>query len=315
VSRRDDVLKAAIAFDGTARTYNSGSIAHGTANFGLDADCGVVLDRRSWKELGPDGDSKGPSDAVESVRSLVRESLQESYPDVKTRLTKRSIKISFNDPLPNELDPTVDLIVGLTRAEGALWIPNLESGDWDASDPEKHTELLNSDPKSLRVTRARIVRLAKCWNSQFSVPGMCSFNIEALALGSTTEGVGLARGLFAFFEYSAKDLSNRATPDPAGVSKAIKVNIDRTVLVSRIEKARDLLDTALSDDDDEMKVRDALAELYWKHLEPMTGSVSKGAFAASMREGNDGLRMTSALTLAASGGVTLKTTRSYGAES
>jgi len=312
VSRRDEVLKAAIAFSGTARTYNSGSIAHGTANFGLDADCGVVLDRRSWKELGPDGESKGPSDVVESVRSLVRESLQETYPDVKTRLTKRSIKISFNDPLPNELDPTVDLIVGLTRAEGALWIPNIKSNDWDASDPEKHTELLTSEPKSLRVTRARIIRLAKCWNSQFSVPGMCSFNIEALALASTVEGVGVARGLLAFFEYSAVDLSKRATPDPAGVSSAIKVNIDRADLVSRIEKARDFLDAALNNDDDDKQVRDALAELYWEHLEPSKASESKGAFAAALREGNDGVRMTSALTLAASGGVGFKTSRSYG---
>src|ERR1019366_2277660 len=163
-SRRDEALKAANDFTGVARTYYSGSIAHGTANLGLDADCGVVLDRRSWKELGPDGECKGPADVVEDVRVLVRDSLQENYPDLKTRLTKRSIKISFNSPLSNELDPSVDLIVGLTRAEGAQWIPNLESNDWDPSDPEKHTALLTADPKSLRVTRARIIRLVKCWN-------------------------------------------------------------------------------------------------------------------------------------------------------
>src|ERR1019366_10622991 len=114
------------------------------------------------------------------------------------------------------------------------------SNDWDPSDPEKHTALLTADPKSLRVTRARIIRLVKCWNQQFSKPGMCSFNIGALALMSSVEGVGVAPGLLAFFEYSAIDLVKHLTPDPAGVSNAIKINIDRDVLVSRLESARDL---------------------------------------------------------------------------
>jgi len=311
-SRRDEVLKSAVGFAGVARTYHSGSIAHGTANYGLDADCGVVLDRRSWKELGPDGDSRGPGEVVESVRTYVRESLQEAFPELGTRLTKRSIKLSFNSPLSNGLDPSVDLIVGLTRADGALWIPNLETDDWDPSDPEKHTALLVADPKALRVTRARIIRLAKCWNQQYPKPGMCSFNIEALALPSTVEDVGVVPGLFAFFEYSASDLAERLTPDPAGVSKAIKVNIERDVLVKRIETAKNLLASALDDDTDDVQVREALAELYWRHLDPPQGSASKAAIAASLREGNSGVRMTSALSLAATGGAGLKSTRSYG---
>jgi len=224
-ARREEVLTVASGFSGVARTYHSDSIAHGTANSGLDGDCGVVLDRRSWKELGPDGDSKGPAEVVETMRTLVLEALRETYSDMTTRLTKRSIKLTFNDPLSNELDPSVDLIVGLTRAEGALWISNLETDDWNASDPEKHTALLTADPKALRVTRARIIRLAKCWNQQYSKPGMCSFNIEALALLSTIEGVGTARGLLTFFEFAASDIAKRLTPDPAGVSKPIKINI------------------------------------------------------------------------------------------
>jgi len=310
--RRDEVLTAASDFSGVARTYLSGSIAHGTANYGLDADCGVVLDRRKWKDLGPDGDSIGPAQVVESVRSHVRETLQETYPELGTRLTKRSIKLSFNCPLSNGLDPSVDLIVGLARADGALWIPNLETDDWDPSDPEKHTALLTEDPKSLRVTRARIIRLAKCWNQQYSMPGMCSFNIEALALLSTVKDVGVVPGLLAFFEYSGTDLAKRLTPDPAGVSKSIKVNIERDILVKRIESAKDLLVSAIDDDPDDVQVREALAELYWKHLDPPQESESKAAIAASLRKGNSGVRMTSSLSLAATGEVGLKTTRSYG---
>jgi len=141
---------------------------------------------------------------------------------------------------------------------------------------------------------------------------MCSFNIEALALACIAEGVGVATGLFNFFEYSAKDLSKRLTPDPAGVSKAIKINIDQDVLVSRIEKARDLLGTALDNDDDEQSVRVSLEELYWKYLEPSPESESKAAFAATLRKGNDGVRMASSLTLSSTDGVGFKTSRSYG---
>ncbi len=52
--RRGLVLAAAAKFPGMLRSYNSGSIAHGTANSELDADCGIVLDRREYPELGPD---------------------------------------------------------------------------------------------------------------------------------------------------------------------------------------------------------------------------------------------------------------------
>src|SRR4051812_25596450 len=60
-ARRDAVLGAASTFPAVLRTFFSGSLAHGTANCpvhrrdkGLDADCGVVLDRRFWTWLGPD---------------------------------------------------------------------------------------------------------------------------------------------------------------------------------------------------------------------------------------------------------------------
>jgi hypothetical protein len=54
--RRRRVLKHAKSFPGIRGTFNSGSIAHGTANSDLDADCGVILDRRTYPDLGPDGD-------------------------------------------------------------------------------------------------------------------------------------------------------------------------------------------------------------------------------------------------------------------
>jgi hypothetical protein len=310
--RRDDALGYAEGFNGVARTYVSGSIAHGTANSGLDADGGIVLDRRTWTGLGPDGDDVGPCEVVEEVRETVRTSLKEAYPGIKSRLSKRAIVFKVHEELSNGLDPSVDLIVGLQRAGGGLWIPNLEKDSWDPSDPICHTKLLTADPKTLRVTRARVVRLGKCWNSQYSDPGMCSFNIEALALACVEDGMTVAAGLAAFFKYAAGDVKAHNTPDPANVSKPIKLKIEREVMVGRLESARDLVQSALDNDSDETAVRTALADLYWKHLDPPANAESKAALANQLREGNAGLRMGSALAVGSGSGAALKTGRAYG---
>lgn len=137
--RRDNVLGTAISYSGALRTYTSGSVAHRTANDDTDADCGVVLDRRHYPNLGPDGGNEGPAEIVEALRTHLREELKADHPDIAFRLSKRAIRATLNEPLSDGTDPTVDLILALTRKEGALWIPNLERPGWDASDPECHT--------------------------------------------------------------------------------------------------------------------------------------------------------------------------------
>ena len=52
-NRRDTVLTKAMDYPGSLRTYKSGSIAHRTANQDTDADCGLVLDRRSFPRTWP----------------------------------------------------------------------------------------------------------------------------------------------------------------------------------------------------------------------------------------------------------------------
>ena len=311
-SRRDEVLLIAGRYAGALRTYTSGSIAHRTANDDTDADCGVVLDRRSYQELGPDGDKGPPNEIVENVRSFIRDGLKEKHPNIAFRLTKRTIKVTYNEPLLNGSDPSVDLIVALTRAAGALWIPNLERKRWDASDPECHTRLLTAEPAGLRRMRAKVIRLAKAWNKQYSKPGLCSFNIEALALESIKGETAVADGLAVFFKHAASDLSKRQTPDPAGVSAPIKTLEDREVVVGRLNKTSENLQTALKSGN-ENSSRDALADIYWVYVEPSAGSSSKAAFAKALREGNSAVKIVpGGLSLASAGGIELKTTRAYG---
>lgn len=308
--RRDHVLAVARRFPGALRTYCSGSIAHGTANDDTDADCGVVLDRRSYTALGPDGEGEGPGDVVEEMRTLLRDELRDVYPDIAFRITKRAIKITFNQPLLSGCDPSVDLIVALTRVSEGLWIPNMKRPGWDASDPERHTELLVDEPKSRRVTRARVVRLAKAWNGQSAKKGLASFNIEVLALRCVEKGVGVSRSLAGFFDYASRDLAERLTPDPAGISGPIKLLLDRDVVVGRLQRAADLMERALADPDDAEAVRDALADLSPKLLLPPEGGESKAAFAAAARSGRLGFSSTAGLVVGT--GPLIKPTRAFG---
>ena len=144
------------------------------------------------------------------------------------------MKITYHEPLANGDDPTVDLIIALNRKGEGLWIPNLELSRWDASHPERHTELMRNEPGSLRRTRAKVVRLAKAWNVQYSKPGMSSFNITALALECIDEGMGVASGLAEFFNHAARELPRHLTADPAGLSPPVKLLVDRDAVVSRL---------------------------------------------------------------------------------
>jgi len=169
-ARRDLVLGIALRYPGALRTVTSGSVAHRTVNHPVvDADGGVVLDRRTYPDLGPDSEKKlGPDEIVPKVCDFVRAEVIKKYPEANCKSTKRAILITFNEPMvtsehPDEKqDPSVDVIVALTRANDAagLWIPNLEQRCWDASHPEKHTELLNSGSAELQRVRRRAIRLA-----------------------------------------------------------------------------------------------------------------------------------------------------------
>ncbi len=308
--RRDRVLSIARRFPGTLRTYVSGSIAHGTANEDTDADCGVVLDRRAYPDLGPDGDDAGPREVVERVRTLLRQSMGTDE-GVAYRLTKRAIKVTFSNSVHGQ-NPSVDLIVALTRLdEPGLWIPNLESGGWDASHPEKHTELFSSGRQELRRVRAQATRLAKAWNKQFADPAFCSFNLEVFAWHAVTAAVSLGEALHMLFAYGASDLSTRNTHDPAGVSRPIRTLIDRDQAVTRIRRAAALMEQALEADDEE-EIREALAKLFPDYVPAPGAPASKAKLVDALRRANAGLTFGAGGLHLGGTGKPLKPTRAYG---
>lgn len=310
-ARRKQVLDVARQHPGVLRTFSSGSIAHGTANGDTDADCGVVLDRRVYQGLGPDGDGVGPEDAVEKVRDLLRGELSEEE-DIGFRLTKRAIKVTFDEPIDGQ-DPSVDLIVGLERREAAgIWIPNLERGSWDPSHPEKHTQLFAARPRKVRRVWARATRLAKGWNKQFSRPAVCSFNLEVFAWRAVEEDMSLSEALHELLSHGAAELKERNTPDPAGVSKPIKTLIDRQQAATRLERAAAQMAEAREAGDDEEALRAALAKLFPDYVKPPEASASKAGFADALRRGNAGLTIGAGGLEVGGREGELKPTRSYG---
>ncbi|HVP03708.1 MAG TPA: hypothetical protein VMT10_14150 [Solirubrobacteraceae bacterium] len=312
-ARREVVLQAASRFPGALRTFRSGSVAHGNVNNPVDdADGGMVLDRRVYVQLGPDSvDREGPQEIVREVRDHVMAIVRESYPSARSELTKRAILIRFDEPDGDGVDPSVDLVVALTRkdAEG-IWIPNRDEDDWNASHPEEHTRLLTGGGKNLRVHRARVIRLAKAAIKHDPIPALISFNVEALALEHITKVRLLAEALQSFFAAAASSISTSLTQDPAGVSGEIKLpdGMTRQRSAKRLGHFASKLQEAIDHSDDLGSVETALAELYPEQL-PNAQRSGKTRLAEAIRRADEsGIRRGLSIAPAAS----FKTTNSYG---
>jgi hypothetical protein len=310
--RRDLVKSAAMRLDGALRTFNSGSVAHGFVNGPVsDVDCGVVLDRRTYPTLGPDGNNGGPEEIIDELCSIVRDHIRGQYPSARVAKMKRGIKVTFNAPLEDQ-DPTVDLIVTLPRnnADG-LWVPNRDDDSWDASHPEKHTALFSTGSKKLIALRARVVRLAKAWNKQWAEPALSSFNIAALAWEFVTdEECSVEEALAGFFAYARDEIEKGDTKDPAGVSEPIALRGTRETAVMRLSGAADQTRRALDDPENEKTVRDALSSVFRDYVDPP--AESKSALAAILRSGNSGVRATATGLTLTGAGAHLKTTPAFG---
>lgn len=308
--RRDVAKKAALQFRGSLRAFNSGSVAHGTANDPIsDADCGVVLDRRHHTTVGPHGD--GPVDVVEEMVEFIEPLVKAAYPMAKVTTTKRAVLVEVNEPIDDE-DPSVDLIVGLNRAEDdALLIPHLDADRWNPSHPEKHTALLAGKPDDLRVHRARVLRLAKAAvKNDGDKAVMCSFNIEALALEHVADASAtLAASLHKLFERSARSIRTRLTPDPAGVSPPIKLpsGVSQESAARRLEFFASKVKEAMEAPDRAAALA-ALAEIYGPQL-PDAPKSSKAMLADELRRNERGAATVGAFGVTAG---TLRTVRSFG---
>ncbi|WP_205326637.1 hypothetical protein [Glycomyces sp. YM15] len=304
------VRKVAIGYEGARRTYASGSLAVHTMNHPVtDGDSGLVLDRRCYPQLGPEGGGEYPQEVVDDLCKFLGPLVREEYPKARVCTSKRGPKFYFGCPI-NGQDPTVDMVVALTRREGnGLWIPNLAKNTWEPSDPEGHVTLLNSGTASHRSIRRKIIRLAKAWNKQFGEPGVSSFMLSVWAYEFVEPGMGVADGLQTFFAKAAGRLkAHQATPDPAGVSANLKLLLPANNVQRRLQKAAEALEEALLADGDEDAVAAALGRIFWKYVDsPKTNQLAAAVQLLSSRSA------VPAAVLGVSGpAVLIPPTRSYG---
>ena len=170
-----------------------------------------------------------------------------------------------------------------------------------------------ADPANLRVHRARVLRLAKaavCDDGD--KPVMCSFNIEALALEHViTVRPTFAESLETLFAGAAASIAKELTPDPAGVSKPIKLpeGVTRDAASRRLA----FFDACVAEARAASTRADALAALV-KIYRPQLPSVPpspKSKIADELRRSERGAATTGAFGGAAAA---LKPTRSFGGD-
>lgn len=309
-TRRDLVAAKAMSLRGTLRQYSSGSVAHGNVTAPInDADGGIVLDRRIHTKLGPEGDNEGPEKVIEELKELVGPKIRAKYSKARISTSRRGLLVTFGSPLSDQ-DPSVDMIVTLTRKKGdGLWIPNLKSNTWDASHPEQHTDLFTSGTTTLRQQRSTITRLAKVWNKQFTNPALSSFNVSSLAWELITKtNSDTAEALQEFFALSAQAIGQNNTKDPAGVSSSIRLLQSRSIAVRRLQSAARSLEKAISSKDPN-GIQESMAAVFHHYVDPPASS--KAAWAAAFRNKDSSVGVT-ASGLAIGTGETLKSTRSFG---
>jgi len=315
-TRRDLVAESAMEIEGSLRWFRSGSVAHAMVNKPVsDADSGLVLDRRSYPKLGPDGDNEGPDEVIDELCELVGTKVREKYPKGKVGKSRRGLDVKFNEPVTADEDPSVDLIVTLTRKDAnGLWIPDrdaeAEKDRWSPSHPEEHTELFTGGAKELRALRARVARMAKAWNKQWDEDdrALSSFNIATLAWEYVDDSSGpLDEALAGWFRFAHDGLDKAETEDPAGVSDPIRLLLPKSEVVKRLGAAADDMDEARANEDDEDKVvREALARVYPDYVD----APAKAALAAALRT-NIGVGATkTGITLGA--GAAMKPMRTFG---
>lgn len=278
--RLQTVRTASGSFPGSLRTYRSGSLATHLMNDPItDGDGGLVLDRRKFPALGPEGGGAVPSDVTDELCAYIGPKIRQTYPNARVYRSKRGPKVHFGEEVEGQ-DPTVDLVVALTRRDGSgLWIPNLQKDTWEPSDPEAHARILREGLVGFRRTRRQITRLMKTWNAQFFTPGVSSFELAVWAWEFVTPGLGLAKGLWMIFDSAATRLeADEPTPDPAGVSADLKLvgGVSVAAMASRLRKAADNMRAAIdaSADDD---VLAALALVFPKHFDAPASSALRSS--------------------------------------
>jgi hypothetical protein len=279
--RRRGLFKAELEkYDDVVVTRPSGSLARGTHKDPIhDVDLVAVFNASDHHDWGQPGSSA--LDALEHTRSLVKAKLgAEGSGDVRhTLLRNHSVKCFLGDPDdPNAF--TVDVTPALVRSEGGIWIPEQNSHDWIASDPQYLIDLVAKRHGDWNQF-AKLVRVLKRWNTDHG-GHMRSLTVEVLALGHLP--VADRPVALASFFAAAQVAVWSPVEDPAKLCGEIQPDLDRTAASDALAQAADIAARAV-----EAAERDETrqAQCHWHKLfgeiypQPYGGCGSGGAGVAA----------------------------------
>jgi hypothetical protein len=264
---RRDVFRAALGSQpDVLEVVPTGSTSRGTHTDPIhDVDLVALYDADEHPEWGQPGESAEA--ALEHARGQVKDVLgADSGSDEVVRLTRlnnHSVKCFLDDP--DDPDAfTVDVTVGLRRAEGGFWIAERNSASWIASDPLELNRQVAARHAAWRDF-AGCVRLLKRWNADHGKV-MKSLVVEVLALSHLpalgADDGGKSTALSRFFA-AARSAVFTPICDPANLCGAIQPDLDVTAATPLLAEAADLSWRAVDAKADD---QDATAMCLWREV-------------------------------------------------
>lgn len=114
-----------------------------------------------------------------------------------------------------------EVALAFERSGGGFEIPDASSGQWIATDPEKHAEATAKKNSDCDGKWVPFVKMVKGINRQADEPISPSFLIEVIALDVVREPFGRYQDEIVTFLASAADQIANDWPDPAGVGPTV----------------------------------------------------------------------------------------------
>lgn len=221
-SRRQKAIRAQLASDlPVENDFLTGSYARHTKTKPLkDVDIFVVLARS-----GADYLERPPIDVLTRVQGILRQ----HYLGERVSLGRRSVRVSFGVSIVDDVsEEVVSVDVVPAFCEGSDYrIPDLETGEWIATNPIVHAELTTRANEDFAGNWKPAVKMVKKWNDHQGKPVRPSFLLEVMALKLLDPPwVGpYTREVRQFFA-SAADRLDEGWPDPAGLGPPVSDRLD-----------------------------------------------------------------------------------------
>jgi hypothetical protein len=153
--------------------------------------------------LRTDGQGIEPSNALKQLA----ESVRKAYPSgAVIRMQSRSVNVQVNG-----VEFGFDLIPAWYRIPDGYWIPDVDSGGWIPTDPDRHAAMMTDANKQLDGKLKPIVKMAKHW-SRNNHDLLRSFHIELICKDVFSRHpipnwqLGVARFLVTLPEYLGQRL-------------------------------------------------------------------------------------------------------------